>query len=41
VSQTLTHYITPVFYIYMEGLERRFTRRRQPVEVRKPIARVA
>ena len=34
VSQTLTLYITPVFYLYMEALSARFTRRRRrPVPV--------
>jgi HAE1 family hydrophobic/amphiphilic exporter-1 len=30
-SQTLTLYITPVFYLYMEGLRQRLARRRQHV----------
>ena len=34
VSQTLTLYITPVFYLYLEGLARRFSRRRRPVRVK-------
>ena len=34
VSQTLTLYITPVFYLYMEGFANRLTRkRRRPVPV--------
>jgi HAE1 family hydrophobic/amphiphilic exporter-1 len=41
VSQTLTLYITPVFYIYLEALGQRFTRKRRPVPVRKPVAHVA
>ncbi len=41
VSQTLTLYITPVFYIYMETLGQRFTRKRRPVPVQKPVAHVA
>ena len=41
VSQTLTLYITPVFYIYMEAMGRRFTRRRRPMAVPKPVANVA
>ena len=35
VSQTLTLYVTPVFYIYMEKLQERFARRKptlRPVE---------
>jgi HAE1 family hydrophobic/amphiphilic exporter-1 len=41
VSQTLTLYITPVFYIYMESMGRRFTGKRRPVPVQKPVAHVA
>jgi HAE1 family hydrophobic/amphiphilic exporter-1 len=41
VSQTLTLYITPVFYIYMESIGRRFTGKRRPVPVQKPVAHVA
>lgn len=37
VSQTLTLYITPVFYIYLEALSRRFTRRSEST-VQKPVA---
>ena len=33
VSQTLTLYITPVFFLYLEGLSKRFSRRRRPVAV--------
>jgi HAE1 family hydrophobic/amphiphilic exporter-1 len=34
VSQTLTLYITPVFYLYMEGFAARLSRkRRRPVPV--------
>jgi HAE1 family hydrophobic/amphiphilic exporter-1 len=41
VSQTLTLYITPVFYLYMESLSARFTRRRRrPVPV-APATHVA
>jgi HAE1 family hydrophobic/amphiphilic exporter-1 len=36
VSQTLTLYITPVFYLYMEWLSNRLTRRRRPVPVHQP-----
>ena len=40
VSQTLTLYITPVFYLYMEALRGRLTRkRRRPVPVRREDAR--
>jgi HAE1 family hydrophobic/amphiphilic exporter-1 len=41
VSQTLTLYITPVFYIYLETLGRKFTRRKRPVPVQKPAASAA
>ena len=42
VSQTLTLYITPVFFLYMEGLRRRLSRQRRgrPVPV-APAAHVA
>jgi HAE1 family hydrophobic/amphiphilic exporter-1 len=42
VSQTLTLYITPVFFLYMEGLSRRLSRQRRgrPVPV-APAAHVA
>src|SRR5262249_40252720 len=36
VSQTLTLYITPVFYLYMEWLSNRISRRRRPVPVAHP-----
>jgi HAE1 family hydrophobic/amphiphilic exporter-1 len=36
VSQTLTLYITPVYYLYMEWLGNRLTRRRRPVPVHHP-----
>ena len=32
VSQTLTLYVTPVFYIYMERLQERFARRKKAAE---------
>ena len=41
VSQTLTLYITPVFYIYLEAAGRRLTRRKRPMPVRKPAASAA
>jgi HAE1 family hydrophobic/amphiphilic exporter-1 len=41
VSQTLTLYITPVFYIYLEAAGRRLTRRKRPVRVQKPAASAA
>ncbi len=41
VSQTLTLFITPVFYIYLEAAGRRLTRRKRPVPVRKPAASAA
>jgi len=34
VSQTLTLYITPVFFLYLEGLSKRFSRRRRPMAVK-------
>ena len=34
VSQTLTLYITPVFYVYLENAGRRLTRKKQPAAVR-------
>ena len=34
VSQTLTLYITPVFFLYLEGLSKRVSRRRRPVAVK-------
>jgi multidrug efflux pump subunit AcrB len=30
LSQVLTLYTTPVIYLYMEGLKRRFARKREP-----------
>jgi hypothetical protein len=30
LSQILTLYTTPVIYLYMEGLKRRFARKREP-----------
>jgi HAE1 family hydrophobic/amphiphilic exporter-1 len=41
VSQTLTLYITPVFYLYMEWLGTRLSKRRRPVPVQRPSAHVA
>jgi HAE1 family hydrophobic/amphiphilic exporter-1 len=42
VSQTLTLYITPVFYLYLEGLAGRLSRsRRKPVPVAPPAKQVA
>jgi hydrophobic/amphiphilic exporter-1 (mainly G- bacteria), HAE1 family len=41
VSQTLTLFITPVFYVYMETAGRRFSRRKRSVEVKKPVANAA
>jgi HAE1 family hydrophobic/amphiphilic exporter-1 len=41
VSQTLTLYITPVYYIYMDAIGRRLTRRRRPVPVAPATAHVA
>jgi HAE1 family hydrophobic/amphiphilic exporter-1 len=42
VSQTLTLYITPVFYLYMEGLRARFSRKRgRPVPVAPRVPHVA
>jgi len=43
VSQTLTLYVTPVFYIYMEKLQERLARRKaalRPVEPRLEPQRV-
>jgi len=43
VSQTLTLYVTPVFYIYMEKLQEKFARRKptlRPVEPRLEPQRV-
>jgi len=41
VSQTLTLYITPVFYIYLETAGRRLTRKKTPVPIQKPAASAA
>ncbi len=41
VSQTLTLYITPVFYLYLEGMSGRVSRRRRPVAVQPPAQHVA
>ena len=41
VSQTLTLYITPVFYVYLENLSQRMTRRKRPTPVQKPVASAA
>jgi HAE1 family hydrophobic/amphiphilic exporter-1 len=41
VSQTLTLYITPVFYLYMEWISNRVSRRRRPVPVPRQAANVA
>lgn len=44
-SQSLTLYVTPVFYLYMEDLRALLTRRRRPrerpVRVETPIPEVA
>ena len=36
VSQTLTLYVTPVFYIYMEKLQERLARRQAPLRPVEP-----
>jgi HAE1 family hydrophobic/amphiphilic exporter-1 len=41
VSQTLTLYITPVFYVYLEGASRRLARRRRPRPVDRPLPSAA
>jgi HAE1 family hydrophobic/amphiphilic exporter-1 len=41
VSQTLTLYITPVFYLYMEWISNRVSRRRRPMPVHRPAENVA
>jgi HAE1 family hydrophobic/amphiphilic exporter-1 len=41
VSQTLTLYITPVFYLYMEWISTRMSRKRRPVPVPRPATNVA
>ena len=41
VSQTLTLYITPVFYVYLEAAGRRLSRRKRPLPVEKPVASAA
>ena len=41
VSQTLTLYITPVFYLYMEWISTRLSRKRRPVPVHRPATNVA
>ncbi len=37
VSQTLTLYVTPVFYIYMEHLQERLARRKSSKQVMRPV----
>jgi HAE1 family hydrophobic/amphiphilic exporter-1 len=37
VSQTLTLYVTPVFYIYMEHLQERLARRKSSKKALRPI----
>jgi hydrophobic/amphiphilic exporter-1 (mainly G- bacteria), HAE1 family len=41
VSQTLTLYITPVFFVYLEAAGRRLSRRKRPLAVDKPVADAA
>ena len=41
VSQALTLYITPVFYVYLENAGRRLADRRRPRPVDKPVASAA
>ncbi len=41
VSQTLTLYITPVYYVYLEQAGRKLSRRRRPRPVDKPVASAA
>jgi HAE1 family hydrophobic/amphiphilic exporter-1 len=41
VSQTLTLYITPVYYVYLEGASRRLARRRRPRPVDRPLPSAA
>jgi HAE1 family hydrophobic/amphiphilic exporter-1 len=41
VSQALTLYITPVFYVYLENAGRRLAHRRRPRPVDKPVASAA
>ena len=38
VSQLLTLYITPVYYVYIEALRSRFSRRRAPAPERPALA---
>ncbi|MDP9323244.1 MAG: efflux RND transporter permease subunit, partial [Acidobacteriota bacterium] len=37
VSQTLTLYVTPVFYIYMEHLQERLARRKSSRRALRPL----
>jgi HAE1 family hydrophobic/amphiphilic exporter-1 len=41
VSQSLTLYITPVFYVYLENASRGLARRKRPRPVDKPVASAA
>jgi HAE1 family hydrophobic/amphiphilic exporter-1 len=41
VSQTLTLYITPVYYVYLEQASRRFARRKRPRPVDRPLPSAA
>jgi HAE1 family hydrophobic/amphiphilic exporter-1 len=41
VSQTLTLFITPVFYVYMETAGRRFSRKKRHAQIEKTIANAA
>ncbi len=41
VSQTLTLYITPVFFVYLESAGRRLSRRKRAMPVDKPVASAA
>jgi HAE1 family hydrophobic/amphiphilic exporter-1 len=41
VSQTLTLFITPVYFLYLEGLSTRFSRRQRPMAVKPRAKHVA